>query len=125
MCVCVSLFTTLIYYCLHVCRRDIASESPISLRYVKTYGESSGWFGTGNCLEQIVHNLDYFDVHVFYIGHAPIAPARPFLGDVNLVKTLEEDLIISSSKLKLMEIIGRGGLGLSDPDGFSCCLFHQ
>ena len=69
--------------------------------------------------------MEYLDVHVFCIGQAPIAPVRPLLADMNLVKTLEGDLIISSSKLKLMEIIGRGGLGLSDLDGFSCCLFYQ
>ena len=63
-------------------------------------------------------------VHAFYIGAAPSAPVRPCLADVDLVKTLQGDLIISSSKLKLMEIVGRGGLDLLDSYDFSRHLFH-
>ena len=59
--VCVCLFSMLIYYCLHVYRSNISSESPISLRYVKTYDGSLGWFAdTGNCLEKIVQFIVLF-----------------------------------------------------------------
>ena len=43
-----------------------------------------------------------------FVDPAPSAPMRPCLADVNLVKTLQGELIISASKLKLMEIVGRG-----------------
>ena len=50
---------------------------------------------------------EYFVVACI-LGPSPVAPVRPSLADLSLLKTLEGDLFISASKLKLMDIIGRG-----------------
>ena len=61
-------------------------------------------------------------MHLLHCVHilepAPSVPVRPCLADINLVKALEGNLVISASKLKLKEMVGRGGQGLLDMEYF-------